>query len=178
MSKFRCLDGVLDFLEGNFKFFVFPKDFKILTWEEALQEKDEYSGMVKNLKMLSLKGTLEKAWNREGPIGKVSWQVSGWSDGSGSSTSVVPAKTLDEARAVLQEAVTREANSNLKTRNCWSNSMVIGAAKRFALSLPEGFEEGEKKRNINNLRAFSEKKKVELADALEALRKAESGDEA
>ncbi len=91
-SRHRALDRLEDFIEGRITHVVVESTYgaSIQTFQEAFTDTD-HRGRVDGIKLVSLFGRSN---------GDLAWNVNRYYDGSGSNTTIHPARSFDEAKEI------------------------------------------------------------------------------
>lgn len=154
LKKYRGLENIEDFIDGNFTFVLdttYCWDLKIVPFDEYMKNSDQ------GMKLISLYGSSK---------GDLTFKTHQYSDGSGSQYSAFFFTTLKEAVEELQAFITEEVSKD----NHRPRDEYVSLAKKYNLKLPEGYE----KTLIDEKEEIRQKEISELKKQLEKL---ESGNE-
>lgn len=98
-KKIPALKHILDFIKGDYNYFVFPNDYReayIKDKNVALDDGDKYT---RDQRLLTLEGSTG---------GDLQWRMNQYRDGSGSNETVIPCKTMEDAIKALAEYFIKE----------------------------------------------------------------------
>lgn len=111
-AKIKWIDGITDeevrdvfenlksMLCGEYTHVVFPDNIEIKEWDHKLfSRNDDYNhNQFESLRLISLFGN----WNKRLSL---NWKVNSYQDGGGSTTNIIPCKSLEEAIEKAKEVV-------------------------------------------------------------------------
>lgn len=130
LKRFAVLDNLEDFIDGKITHYVTRDVYtppKIISIEQALTgDSDRHRGV---LRLLTLGGCLK--------TGGISWQLNHYSDGSGSTTGVIPCTSHEQAVEILKQEVTKhfaKPHHQNSEREEW-----IAAAEGLGMSAPDAY---------------------------------------
>lgn len=136
----ECFKQMELFLTGQIKFLVEKSycDYKIIPFSEAIPESSDREN---NIRLITLFGKSD---------GNLTWKLNSYRDGSGSDMTILPATSLEEAKALLSEIIINEIGK----RNTASDAMVK-AKRLYGLSVPS-----EDQIHQLNQKAIEDKNKI------------------
>jgi hypothetical protein len=134
-QQYKALAQLDLFLSGKITHYVVCQDYvfsapSILTVDET---KAEYSRHHNALKLLTLHGDSE---------GNLAWRLNHYADGSGSSTTVIPATSYDEALQVLGQYMLDKIDI------ARPHESFVQAAQKYSVALPVEYIEALKKQQL------------------------------
>lgn len=136
----ECFKQMELFLTGQIKFLVAELycDYKIIPFSEALPESGDRDN---NIRLITLFGKSN---------GSLTWKLNHYRDGSGSDTTIIPATSLEEARSLLEEIITKKID-----KNGTASDAMVKAKRLYGLSVPS-----EDQISQLNLKAIEQKNKI------------------
>jgi hypothetical protein len=159
LMQHRALTRIDDFLAGKMTHFVMEsyRGVEVMTFDEVVRYKeDDYDRMPNGFRLLSLFGKTN---------GDLEWQISRYSDGSGSRDTVIPCLSHEEA--IEQAKISIEKRFDTWRKNNNKNHFCSDAvsAEKLGLAVPEDITANNKRISLEGKqRQFDEaKKKFEQA---------------
>jgi hypothetical protein len=166
-----ALERIDNFLLGKFTHFVFYRyGVKVMSFDEAIRYKEsEYDRVPKGMKLLSLFGKTN---------GNLEWQLSRYSDGSGSPDEVIPCSSLEDAKNIAKEKIDGFYDAwRLDKRNDYYMTSAAESAQKLGFEVPPDIAAHIKAKAIEELLKqveSAEKSFNEAKAKLEAVRGGEN----
>lgn len=144
----ECFKQMELFLTGQIKFLVSETycDYKIIPFFEAMPESGDRDN---NIRLITLFGNSN---------GVLTWKLNHYRDGSGDDTTITPATSLDEAKALLEEIIAKK----IEKKDTASDAMVK-AKKLYGLSVPSEYHISQlNQKAIEEKNKYIEKLKLDI----------------
>lgn len=132
-----CFNRLELFLTGKIKYLVLVEycNYKIFEFSEAISDIDN------NIRLITLFGRSD---------GSLDWKINHYRDGSGNDTTIIPATSLEEAKALLEVIIAKKIDE----KNT-ANDAMVEAKKLYGLSVPS-----EDQISQLNLKTIEQKNKI------------------
>lgn len=118
-DKVPALKYIDDFISGDYKYFAYldgwSSRYEIKDKNEAIEENEFYE---RGTKLLTLYGKSN---------GDLHWELNKYRDGSGSSQTVIPCKTVDDAKKAICDSILSDMASQVKSERvstCCGEKMI------------------------------------------------------
>lgn len=156
------VESVMDFVSGNIThLFIDRYQPEIQKFEDAVIDEDRGFGriLVDGLKLITLFGKTD---------GSLEWRLNRYSDGSGGSTIVYPARSYDEGLEMAQDRLDELAAEYVAGE---IRSLNIDEWRKIeGIKIPKDAEKLQNQQKAENLRKTIEKQQAELEKNTQALK--------
>lgn len=125
-KKVGILKGIEDFIDGKITHYVESAYYgppSIISIEDAKVNGNNYRS---DLRLLTLGGCISN--------GEVTWTLNRYSDGSGTSNTVTPCTSFEQAEKIVKDAIQRYFSGDGEARTDW-----IEAAGTYGIQVPNAF---------------------------------------
>lgn len=163
LKRFAILDNLELFIDGKITHYVTRDSYtppQIIPVQLALTgDSDRHRGV---LRLLTLGGCLK--------TGAINWQLNHYSDGSGSSTGVIPCTSLEQAEALLKDEVVKHFAKTHHQHN--ERQEWIDAAEKHGVEVPEAYRRTVAAKKLEQLEQsgrYTRQQAQQYAEAVEKM---------